>query len=107
MREVAAEFKDLRLYGMSSAWDELVAQGHFAGLQSARWLVEHLLDMEHTNRALRSIRYQLHSAKFPVHCGLAALDIVRQAPTPKAEIPSGAGRCRGVPGASSRGKAAS
>jgi hypothetical protein len=52
MREVAAELKDLRLYGMSGAWDDLVAQGNSAGLQSARWLVEHLLDVEHTDRAM-------------------------------------------------------
>jgi DNA replication protein DnaC len=74
MREVAKELKDLRLYGMSSAWEDLVAQGNTVGLQSAGWLVEHLLDMEHTDRAMRSIRYQLHSAKFPVHRDLAGFD---------------------------------
>lgn len=74
MREVASELKDLRLYGMSAAWDDLVAQGNSVGLQTARWLVEHLLDMEHTDRAMRSIRYQLHSAKFPVHRDLAGFE---------------------------------
>jgi DNA replication protein DnaC len=74
MREVATELKDLRLYGMSSAWDDLFAQGTSVGLQTARWLVEHLLDMEHTDRAMRSIRYQLHSAKFPVHRDLAGFE---------------------------------
>ena len=74
MREVATELKDLRLYGMSSAWEDLVAQGNTVGLQTASWLVEHLLDMEHTDRAMRSIRYQLHSAKFPVHRDLAGFD---------------------------------
>ena len=58
MREVATELKDLRLYGMSSAWEDLVAQGNTVGLQTASWLVEHLLDMEHTDRAMRSILYQ-------------------------------------------------
>ena len=74
MRDVASELKDLRLYGMAGAWDELVAQGNSAGLQSARWLVEHLLDTEHVDRAMRSIRYQLHSAKFPVHRDLAGFE---------------------------------
>ncbi len=74
MREVATELKDLRLYGMSSAWEDLVTQGNTVGLQTASWLVEHLLDMEHTDRAMRSIRYQLHSAKFPVHRDLAGFD---------------------------------
>lgn len=74
MRDVASELKDLRLYGMVGAWEELVAQGNSAGLQSARWLVEHLLDTEHVDRAMRSIRYQLHSAKFPVHRDLAGFE---------------------------------
>ena len=74
MRDIATELKNLRLYGMSGAWDELLAQGESAGLQSARWLVEHLLDVEHTDRAMRSISYQLHSAKFPVHRDLAGFD---------------------------------
>ena len=74
MREVATELKDLRLYGMSSAWEDLVAQGNTVGLQTASWLVEHLLDMEHADRAMRSIRYQLHSAKFPVHRDLAGFE---------------------------------
>ena len=74
MRDIATKLKNLRLYGMSGAWDELLAQGESAGLQSARWLVEHLLDVEHTDRAMRSISYQLHSAKFPVHRDLAGFD---------------------------------
>ena len=74
MRDIATELKNLRLYGMAGAWDELLAQGESAGLQSARWLIEHLLDVEHTDRAMRSISYQLHSAKFPVHRDLAGFD---------------------------------
>jgi DNA replication protein DnaC len=74
MRDIATELKNLRLYGMAGAWDELLAQGESAGLQSARWLVEYLLDVEHTDRAMRSISYQLHSAKFPVHRDLAGFD---------------------------------
>lgn len=74
MRDIATELKNLRLYGMAGAWDELLALGESAGLQSARWLIEHLLDVEHTDRAMRSISYQLHSAKFPVHRDLAGFD---------------------------------
>ncbi len=74
MRDVAAQLKALRLYGMAGAWEELVAQGNSAGLQSARWLVEHLLDTEHADRAIRSISYQLHTAKFPVHRDLAGFE---------------------------------
>jgi DNA replication protein DnaC len=74
MRDVAAELKSLRLYGMASAWEEMTAQGNSAGLQSSRWLVEHLLQSEHTDRAMRSIRYQMHLARFPVHRDLAGFD---------------------------------
>lgn len=38
--EIASELKSLRLYGMASAWDELLGQGETAALQSARWLLE-------------------------------------------------------------------
>ena len=74
MRDVAAELKSLRLYGMVGAWEEVVAQGDSMGLQTSRWLIEHLLDTEHTDRAMRSIGYQLHSAKFPVHRDLAGFE---------------------------------
>jgi DNA replication protein DnaC len=74
MRDVAAELKALRLYGMSGAWEDIVAQGASAGVDASRWLIEHLLDTEHTDRAMRSISYQLHAAKFPVHRDLAGFD---------------------------------
>ena len=59
---------------MASAWDELVAHGPSSGLDTSRWLIEHLLQAEHTDRAMRSIRYQMHVAKFPVHRDLAGFD---------------------------------
>jgi DNA replication protein DnaC len=74
MRDVTAEFKELRLQGMAGAWAEFVAQGDSLTLQTSQRLIEHLLEAEHTDRHLRSIRYQLHSAKFPVHRDLAGFD---------------------------------
>ncbi len=74
MRNVTAEFKELRLHGMAGAWEEFAAQGDSLTLQTSRQIVEHLLEAEHTDRHLRSIRYQLHSAKFPVHRELAGFD---------------------------------
>ncbi len=74
MRDVAAELKSLRLYGMVGAWEEVVAQGNTADFQASHWLIEHLLQAEHTDRHMRSISYQLHSAKFPVHRDLAGFD---------------------------------
>ena len=74
MRDVAAELKALRLYGMAGAWAESLARAKQAGVDASRWLIEHLLHAEHTDRAMRSISYQMHAAKFPVHRDLAGFD---------------------------------
>ena len=77
MRDVAAELKALRLYGMASAWEEIIAQGNSEGLQASRWLIEHLLDSEQTDQVIRSIRYQMRTARFPVHRDLAGFDFAQ------------------------------
>jgi DNA replication protein DnaC len=74
MREVAAELKALRLYGMVGAWEDIASQGTQAAVESSRWLIEHLLEAEQTDRVMRSISYQMHAAKFPVHRDLAGFD---------------------------------
>ena len=74
MRDVFAELKALKLYGMASAWNELLANDNEASLEGSQWLVAHLLDAETTDRAIRSIRYQMHAARFPVHRDLAGFD---------------------------------
>jgi hypothetical protein len=57
MRDVLAELKTLRLYGMANAWDELASGQDAATLKSARWLAEHLLKAEQSDRQMRSMRY--------------------------------------------------
>lgn len=74
MRSVGGELKALRLYGMVDAWNDIMASGTLATVESSRWLIEHLLDAEHTDRAMRSMRYQIQAAKFPVHRDLAGFD---------------------------------
>ena len=74
MRDLAAELKALRLYGMAEAWAELAGPEHGAGVESSRWLLEHLLQAEATDRVMRSVRYQITSAKFPIHRDLAGFD---------------------------------
>ena len=59
---------------MASAWDDLMASGRQASLDDSRWLIDHLLAAETTDRVIRSIRYQMHVAKFPVHRDLAGFD---------------------------------
>lgn len=73
MRDLAMELRTLRLHGMASAWSELVTQGG-ASLESSSWLLEHLLHAETTDRAMRTVRHQMHAAKFPVHRDLAGFD---------------------------------
>jgi DNA replication protein DnaC len=56
------------------AWVDLVEQRADASLQASRWLIEHLLQAETTDRAMRSVRHQMHAARFPVHRDLAGFD---------------------------------
>ena len=77
MRDITAELKELRLYGMAGAWEEVAADENGVGVQTSQWLIEHLLQAEHTDRHMRSVRYQLSSAKFPVHRDLAGFDFAQ------------------------------
>jgi len=74
MRDLMVELKQLRLHGMALAWSDLVEQGSHAGLDTSRWLLEHLLQAELTDRTMRSVSHQMHAAKFPVHRDLAGFD---------------------------------
>ncbi len=75
MRDIAAELKELRLHGMVGAWADLAAQGE-SGVAASQWLIEHLLQAEHTDRAMRSVSHQMFAAKFPLHRDLAGFDFV-------------------------------
>ena len=72
-RDVSTELKELRLHGMVGAWTDLMAQGE-SSTASSKWLIEHLLQAEHTDRAMRSVRHQMNAAKFPIHRDLAGFD---------------------------------
>jgi DNA replication protein DnaC len=72
-RDVTTELKDLRLYGMVGAWTDLLAQGQ-SSVAASKWLIEHLLQAEHTDRAMRSISHQMKAARFPIHRDLAGFD---------------------------------
>jgi DNA replication protein DnaC len=43
-------------------------------MESSVWLLRHLLEAESTDRAIRSIRYQINVARFPLHRNLAGFD---------------------------------
>jgi len=73
MRDITAELKELRLQGMVGAWTDLTEQDEGA-VAASQWLIEHLLQAEHTDRAMRSVTHQMFTAKFPLHRDLAGFD---------------------------------
>lgn len=74
MRDLAQELKQLKLFGMAGAWSDLSAQAGSPITEVSNGLMAHLLDAEITDRGVRSIRYQMNAAKFPVHRDLAGFD---------------------------------
>jgi hypothetical protein len=62
MRDLTIELKGLRLHGMASAWSDLLTQGA-TSTESSKWLIEHLLQAENTDRAMRSVSHQMNAAK--------------------------------------------
>ena len=72
--DVQAQLKALRLNGMATAWADLTEQGGDTTLAASRWLVEHLLQAEDADRAMRSIAHQMKAARFPMHRDLAGFD---------------------------------
>jgi DNA replication protein DnaC len=76
MFDIIAELKSIKLYGMAMAYEELVTQGSLT-IDTSAWLIKHLLQAESTDRAMRSIRYQLNAAKFPIHRNLADFDFTQ------------------------------
>ena len=77
MSDLISELKQLRLYGMASSYAEVLQNSAGGGAEQAEWLLRHLITAEQTDRGLRSIRYQMHAAKFPVHRDLAGFEFDR------------------------------
>ncbi len=66
--DILTQLKALHCYGMASAWSEYITEGkHAHAPLSTEALVKRLIDTEAAERKARSLRYQLKSAKFPVH----------------------------------------
>lgn len=72
-RDIIAELKALRLHGMAATWADLGEQNN-GELEGSRWLIEHMLRAEATDRATRSVSYQMSAARFPMHRDLAGFD---------------------------------
>jgi DNA replication protein DnaC len=76
MADLVADLKRLRLYGMAACYAEGVEQGQ-AAITTATPGLTHLVQAETTDRAMRSVRYQMHSARFPIHRDLAGFDFAQ------------------------------
>ena len=73
MADLIADFKQLRLYGMAACFAEGLEQGQ-PTMTMATPLLTQLVQAEATDRATRSVSYQMHVARFPVHRDLAGFD---------------------------------
>ena len=76
MTEIVPQLKALRLHGMAQRYSELSAEGG-PDLNSAARLIQCLLEADVTDRHLRSIRYQMSVARFPLHRDLAGFDFAQ------------------------------
>lgn len=79
-----AQLKSLHLYGMATAWAELLAEGARRPMQPEAWL-DRLIDAEQADRQVRSLRYQMKAARFPIHRDLTGIDWA-ETPLPQAQI---------------------
>jgi DNA replication protein DnaC len=76
MPDLIRQLKALKLHGMADCYAELQGQGSISS-EASVWLLQQLLTAEVTGRSIRSIRYQVTSAKFPVHRDLLGFDFSR------------------------------
>ena len=90
-----AQLSSLHLYGMATAWSELLAEGPRRPIQPEAWL-DRLIEAELADRQVRSLRYQLKAARFAVHRDLTGIDWT-ETPLPQAQIQqlgTATGNCR-------------
>jgi DNA replication protein DnaC len=73
MSDIMSQFKTLKLHGMAECYAEIQAQNP-AGAAEPTGLLNQLLVAEATDRSIRAIRYQMNSAKFPIHRDLLGFD---------------------------------
>jgi DNA replication protein DnaC len=73
--EIIARLKALKLHGMAMAFDELTT--HRTPPDTPEALLAELLGAESTERQVRSLRYQMNSARFPAYRDLAGFDFAQ------------------------------
>jgi DNA replication protein DnaC len=76
MPNIISQFKALKLHGMAECYAEIQTQDPAAVAESIG-LLNQLLIAEATDRSIRAIRYQMSSAKFPIHRDLLGFDFAQ------------------------------
>lgn len=76
--DLIAQLKALRLYGMAQALADLAADPAGPPPLPEPW-VRRLIEAEQADRQVRTLRYQMTAARFPIHRDLAAFDF-RESP---------------------------
>ncbi len=76
MSDIMRQFKALKLHGMAECYVEIQAQDPTSVAESIG-LLNQLLVAEATDRSIRAIRYQMSSAKFPIHRDLLGFDFAQ------------------------------
>ena len=79
-----AHLNALHLYGMATAWNELLAEGPRRPIQPEAWM-DRLIEAELAERQVRSLRYQLKAARFPLHRDLTGINWA-ETPVARADI---------------------
>jgi DNA replication protein DnaC len=84
VNDIVSQLKALKLYGMADCYADIQANHlspYLAGtadIQIATTsLLQQLLHAEATDRSIRTIRYQMKSAKFPIHRDLLGFDFTQ------------------------------
>lgn len=73
--DLLTQFKALHLYGMAEAWSELRAESpRRKQALSPEIALSQLIKAEIADRQMRSLKYQLKIAKFPIHRDLVEFD---------------------------------
>jgi len=73
--DLLTQLKALHLYGMAEAWSELRAEvSQRKQTQSPEIVLSQLINAEIVDRQMRSLKYQLKVAKFPIHRDLVKFD---------------------------------
>ena len=76
MLDLIADFKELGLHGMASAWPEVQGTARIKSLDHETVLMQ-LIKAEKAQREVRSMAYQMRVARFPAHRDLLGFDFTQ------------------------------